>query len=191
MKLSTYAKQQGVTYTTAVKWFHAGLIPNSRQLSTGTILVDEAPVVVTPSTNVVIYCRVSNHNRRDEMEYQVQRCESYCVAKGYSINKIYKEVASGMNDNRKEFWKMMDSSPSIIVIEHKDRLTRFGFNYLDRLSSKLGTSIEVMNRDKEDDQDLLKDLVAIITSFCCRLYGMRRGQHKAKQMKTELMRNDI
>jgi putative resolvase len=51
---------------------------------------------------VVIYCRVSNHSRKKEIEYQIERCEEYCRAKGYSITKVYKEIASGMNDNRKQ-----------------------------------------------------------------------------------------
>ena len=81
---------------------------------------------------------------------------------------------------------MIDSNPSIIIIEHKDRLTRFGFNYLEKLLSKLNCQIIVVNRDTEDEKDLIKDLVAIITSFCCRLYGLRRGSKKAEVITKEL-----
>ena len=131
MKLSDYAKEQGVCYRTAYRWFKEGLIPNSRQLRTGTILVDKESKDI--KNKIVVYCRVSNHSRKEEIEYQVNRCIEYSNTKGYSIEKVYKEVASGMNDNRKELWKMIDSNPSIIIIEHKDRLTRFGFNYIERL----------------------------------------------------------
>jgi predicted site-specific integrase-resolvase len=189
MKLSEYAKEQGVCYRTAYQWFKKGLIPNSKQISTGTILVNKE--IKNQESKIVIYCRVSNHSRKDEMEFQVNRCIEYCNAKGYSIEKVFKEVASGMNDNRKEFWKMLNSNPSIIIVEHKDRLTRFGFNYIERLLEKLNCKIDVMNNDKEDEKDLIKDLVSIITSFCCRLYGLRRGYNKSKKIQEEINNDSL
>ena len=81
---------------------------------------------------------------------------------------------------------MLDSQPTTIVVEHKDRLTRFGFNYLDQLLPRLGCELIVINRDAIDENDLMKDLVSIITSFCCRLYGLRRGHNKAKIIRKEL-----
>jgi len=106
------------------------------------------------------------------------------------VHNIYKEVASGMNDNRREFWKMLESSPTKIVVENKDRLTRFGFNYLNKLLSKLGCEIIVINYSDRDEEDLIKDLVSIMTSFCCRLYGLRRGKNKIKQIKDIINNND-
>jgi predicted site-specific integrase-resolvase len=103
---------------------------------------------------------------------------------------LRREVASGMNDNRAEFWKMLQSNPTIIVVENKDRLTRFGFNYLRRLLEKQNCKIEVINQDHEDEKDLIKDLVSIITSFCCRLYGIRRGQNKSKKIQEVLDDNN-
>jgi predicted site-specific integrase-resolvase len=88
-----------------------------------------------------------------------------------------------MNDKRPKFLAMLETCPSHIVIENKDRLTRFGFNYLEVLLKKLGCEIIVLNRDQENETDLMKDLVSVITSFCCRLYGMRRGLNKAKLIK--------
>ncbi len=117
------------------------------------------------------------------MEYQVDRLKQFCLAKGYSIQKEYREVASGMNDNRPKFWKMLDSEPTLIIIENKDRLTRFGFNYLERLLDKQQCQIEVIHQDEEDETDLIKDLVSITTNFCCRLYGIRSGQNKSKKIK--------
>lgn len=183
MKLSTWAKNQGINYHTAYKWFHKGLIPNSRKLATGTILVDEELKVNQKEQKIVTYSRVSNNNRKAELEYQVKRISDYCIAKGYSIDKQYKEVASGMNDNRTEFWKMLNDNPTLIIIENKDRLTRFGFNYIEKLLEKQNCKIEILNKDNEDESDLMKDLVSIITSFCCRLYGIRRAQNKIKKIK--------
>lgn len=184
MKLSVWAKKVGLTYMTAFRLFQAGKLPvKAIQLSTGTILIEEPQLESNRIPNIVIYCRVSNHSRSKEIEYQIKRCEDFCIARGYSISKVYKEIASGMNDNRKLFWKMLESKPTKIIVENKDRLTRFGFNYLEKLLLEQGCSIEVINRDNEDEKDLLKDMVAIVTSFCCRLYGARRGQNKAKKIK--------
>jgi putative resolvase len=183
MKLSHWAKLNGITYVTAYNWFKNGKLPvKAIQTSTGTILIENEKLI-SNTPNVVIYCRVSNQSRKEEMEYQIKRCQDYCLAKGYSINKIFKEVASGMNDNRKELIKMINSSPTIIIVENKDRLTRFGFNYLDILLPKLGCTIEVINKDHQEETDLIKDMVSLMTSFCCRLYGARRGQNKAKKIK--------
>lgn len=189
MKLSKWCKENGICYQTGLNWFHAGLIPNAKQLATGTIIVEQKKENVRNQI-IVTYARVSNNSRRKELEYQVDRLSQYCVGKGYSITKSYKEVASGMNDNRAEFWKMLESNPTIIVIENKDRLTRFGFNYLKRLLEKQNCKIEVINQDHEDEKDLIKDLVSIITSFCCRLYGIRRGQNKSKKIQEVLDDNN-
>lgn len=187
MKLSDWAKEQGINYLTAYRWFRKGLIPNSRQIQTGTILVDQKDSFDQQDFNkVYIYCRVSNHSRKEELNYQVQRCIDFCVARGYEIIKVYKEVASGMNDNRREFNKLIDNGPAAIVVEHKDRFSRFGFNIFEKLLKNQNCKLIVINRDKEDETDLIKDLVSIITSFCCRLYGLRRGRNKTVKIKQVL-----
>lgn len=189
MKLSLWAKKNGVCYLTALTWFHAGNIPNAKQMDSGTILVDDEVAKVSKPERVCVYARISSRSRAKEIQYQIDRIVEFSNAKGFSVDKIYKEVASGMNDNRKEFWKMINSEPTKIVVKNKDRLTRFGFNYLDKLLKKQGCEIIVMNKDKEDEADLLKDFVSIITSFCCRLYGLRRGKAKVKNITKEL-KND-
>ena len=88
-----------------------------------------------------------------------------------------------MNDNRKHFYKMLDTHPTKIIIEYKDRLTRFGFNYLEYFLKQRDCEIIIINRDHEDEHDIMKDMTSIITSFCCRLYGLRRGKNKAKLLK--------
>jgi len=178
----------GVCYKTAHLWWKSGKLENAFKSKTGGILVREIEEDVHPE-RVVIYCRVSNQNRREEMQYQVNRCLDFCAAKGLSVSDTYYEVASGMNDNRVKLWKMLNSNPTTIVIENKDRLTRFGFKYLENLLNKQGCKIIVMNDNDNDEQDLMKDMVAIITSFCCRLYGLRRIKNKIdkiKQLVTEI-----
>lgn len=88
-----------------------------------------------------------------------------------------------MNDKRRELLKMLDSSPTTIIIENKDRLTRFGFNYLENLLLKINCKIIVINKENEDEADLMKDLVSIIASFCCRLYELRQIRIKFLKLK--------
>lgn len=178
MKLSEYAKKNNVTYITAHNWYKKGLIPNAYQLHSGTIVVKDEQI---KKIRNVIYCRVSSKDRKHDLQLQVERCKQYCISKGIKIDQIYKQIASGMNDNRKEFWKMMESNPTTIVCQNKDRLTRFGFNYLQKLLKKLSCNIEVIFPNENNEVDLIKDLVSIVTSFCCRLYGLRRGKNKAKK----------
>jgi putative resolvase len=187
MKLNDWAKKQGISYLTAYRWFKAGKI-NAIQYDSGTIIVHDENLS-NKQEKIVIYCRVSNLSRKKELTYQVERCEEYCRAKGYQVYDVYKEIASGMNDKRKQLIKMLDSNPTKIIVESKDRLTRFGFNYIDMFLKKQGVNIEVINLAKEDEEDLIKDLVSIITSFCCRLYGLRRGQNKSKKIK-EIIRDN-
>lgn len=183
MKLTVWAKQQGITYRTAWSWFKSGKIKNSYATETGSIFVDEPTEFNSKIENNLIYCRVSNHSRKAELEFQADRCSKFCSSSGIIVHKTYKEVASGMNENRKEFWKMINSSPTTIIVENKDRLSRFGFLYLKQLLEKQGCKVIVINEATEDREDLVKDLVSVIYSFCARLYGMRRAKNKADKIK--------
>jgi putative resolvase len=183
IKLSEYAKRHNIHYATALSWFSEGKIENSYKSSTGSIFVKILKESSPIRHRIICYCRVSNQSRKSELQYQVDRCVAYCNAKGYSVDATYKEVASGMNENRKELWKAINSSPTIVVIENKDRLTRFGFKYLKTLLEKQGCEIEVLNPSDNDEQDLIKDMISIVTSFCCRLYGLRRTKNKLNKLK--------
>ena len=184
MKLSKWAKLQGIHYTTALRWFHENNIPNAKQLPTGTIIVNEKEHFVNETNKEVdVYCRVSSHDKKDDLERQSLRCLEFCSAQGLVVRKVYKEVASGMNDKRPKLTKLLNSNPQHIVVEHKDRLTRFGFNYFEIFLPKNNCQLTVINRDHEEEADLIKDLVSIITSYCCRLYGIRKGQNKANRIK--------
>lgn len=187
MKLSVWAKKKGISYRTAVRWIAEGKMPDEyERTSTGTIIVKYKDEVIQPAQRVVIYARVSSPDRKQCLDGQVERCVAFANANGLQVDKIYKEIASGMNDKRPKLLKLLDSNPTHIIVEHKDRLTRFGFNYLFVLLEKQNCKLMVLNKDQEDETDLIKDMISIVTSFCCRLYGLRRGQHKAKKIKTEL-----
>jgi len=112
---------------------------------------------------------------------------AYCAAKGWKVHKVVKEVGSGINDGRKKLLAILaDPTVKIIVVEHKDRLTRFGFKYIETLLAMQGRSIEVVNITENPLEDLIADLVSIIYSFSARLYGQRRAKQKTEQIVKEL-----
>jgi putative resolvase len=182
MKLSAYAKQMGVCYETAWRWYRDGKI-QGRRVGAHTIIItegQEAPKGEQPE-RVAIYARVSAAENRPNLDSQAERLVAYCTAKGYQVSKMVKEVGSGVNDARPKLLALLeDQSIDLIVVEHKDRLTRFGFRYLDTLLTSQGRSLEVVNQAENDQEDLLADLTAILYSFTARLYGQRRAKRKTE-----------
>ncbi|MGC8942461.1 MAG: IS607 family transposase, partial [Sulfurihydrogenibium sp.] len=178
--------KKGISYRTAWRWFKQGLI-KGYQMPTGTIIVEEEPRKETQEVRCVIYARVSDKRSKD-LEKQIQRLMDYATAKGYKIVKVVKEIGSGVNDKRPKLIEILQSDDyEVLLVEHKDRLTRFGFNYLKVLLEKRGITIEVVNPSQDDKEDLLKDFVSIIYSFSARLYGLRRGREVAKRLKEFLL----
>lgn len=98
-----------------------------------------------------------------------------------------KEIGSGLNDKRPKLKQVFNNKDwDILVVEHKDRLTRFGFEYLHMLAESQGRKIVVINQTEDETDDLMTDFVSIITSFCSRLYGLRRSKRKTKKIIKEL-----
>lgn len=183
MKLSEYAKLNSVSYKTAWRWFRDGKIKNARQLNTGTVVIDEEEKYIK-GEYIVIYARVSSSENKSNLEHQAQRLIDYCAAKGWIVNEVIKEVGSGLNDSRKKLLKLFkENKATKIVVEHKDRLTRFGFNYIKEL---FDGEIVVINEAEDDKQDLIQDFISVITSFCARIYGQRRSKRKTEKIIKEL-----
>src|SRR5262245_42372329 len=132
MKLKDYAKQQGISYRTAWRWWKMGKLPG-HQMDTGTILIETTSEQAEKKPErVAIYARVSSHEQAANLERQAERLVSYCAAKGYQVSKVVKEIAAGVNDSRPKFLSLLeDQGITLIVVEHKDRATRFGFRSLD------------------------------------------------------------
>jgi putative resolvase len=185
MKLSQYAKQQGISYRTALRWFRDGTI-QGYQAPSGTIIVTERDPVQTVQ-KVAIYARVSSSEQRENLERQAERLSQYCTVRGYQVAMVVKEIASGVNDSRPKLLSLLkDASITRVVVEHRDRLTRFGFHYIDALLTVQGRVIEVVNPAENDKEELLADLTSIIYSFCARLYGQRRAKRKTEKVVQEL-----
>jgi putative resolvase len=179
MKLSAYAKKLGISYKTAWRWYADGKL-DAYQADTGTIIVREK--VDTPS-GIALYARVSSADQRDDLDRQVDRLRDYATAKGYQIDKIVSEIASGLNDTRPKLTSLLvDKSIGVIVVEHRERLTRFGFNYIANLLDIQGRRVEVIFPDETKD-DLVQDFIAIITSMCARIYGRRGNKNRSERIR--------
>lgn len=185
MKLSDYAKQTGVAYITAYRWFKSGQI-SGYQTETGTIIVTEQDEESKP-LKVAIYARVSSSENKSNLDSQADRLVAYCAAKGWQVSQIVKEVGSGVNDSRSKLLSLLkDDSVTLIVVEHKDRLTRFGYNYIETLLEMQGRRLEIVNLAENGREDLMQDLVSIIYSFSARMYGQRRAKRKTEAIVKEL-----
>lgn len=183
MKLSEWAKKNSVTYRTAFTHYKKGMIPNAYTLPTGTIVIPDESVKSKPEFNVV-YARVSSSENRDNLDSQAKRVSEFCNAKGWVVHDIVKEVASGVNDKRPKLSKLLkEKRATRIIVEHRDRLTRFGFNHIRDL---FDGDIVVINEAEEDERDLVQDFVSIITSFCARVYGHRRTKRQTERLIEEL-----
>jgi putative resolvase len=145
---------------------------SSNGLSTsGTIIITEEGKKKTERM-ACIYARVSSAENKDHLERQAERLKDYAIARGYQIYKVVKEIGSGLNDNRPKLAKVLtDSHYDILIVEHKDPLARLGTNHLEIRLKERGKSVEIVNHSEDRKDELMEDLITIITSFCSRLYG--------------------
>lgn len=184
MKLSDWARKNGVSYRTAWRLFKEGKLPvPSQQLQTGTILVSEETAIKKPSA-VTIYARISSRDQKKDLDTQVARLCIFANSKGFVVSQVVTEIASGMNGKRPKLTQLLaDKEINCILVEHRDRLTRFGFEYIEVLLKSSGRSILVLEKKEieEDKDDLVRDMIEILTSFCARLYGKRSAENRAKK----------
>ncbi len=179
MKLSDYAKQVGVTYKTAYHWWQAGQL-DAYQLPTGTIIVRETHPA---PAGVALYARVSSADQKDDAARQMERLREYAAARGYQVQAEVTEIASGLNDERPKLKKLLTNPKiGVLVVEHRDRLTRFGYGYIATLLEQQGRRVEAIYPSDTGD-DLVDDFVAVITSMAARIYGRRNSKRRAEQIK--------
>ena len=148
---------------------------------------------VKPKKRTVIgYCRVSSHKQKDDLERQIENVRNYLIAQGKPF-EIITDIGSGINYNKKGLQnlieKIVNNEVEKIVVLYKDRLLRFGFEMLEYVAGLYGCEIEIIdNTQKTEQQELVDDLVQIITVFSCKLQGKRAN--KAKKIIKELIAED-
>ncbi|WP_406841031.1 IS607 family transposase [Streptomyces sp. AHU1] len=178
MKLSEWAARNGVHYQTAWTWAKEGRMPVPvRQTPSGTWLVDEpAPEV---SGRVVAYCRVSSADQKSDLDRQVARVVQGATGLGLPIAEVVTEVGSGLNGRRRKLHRLLsDPGAAVIVVEHRERLARFGVEHLEAALSASGRRLVVLDPTETAD-DLVRDITEVLTSMCARLYGRRAAKNRA------------
>lgn len=139
---------------------------------------------------VVCYARVSSSDQRKDLERQADRLRAFAIAMGIPAPEIVKEVGSGMNENRRKLNKILsDLSVTTIIVEHRDRLARMNANLIESALNAAGRRLIVVDKSELDD-DLVRDMTEVLTSFCARLYGRRGAKQRAQRKLLEEMQHE-
>ena len=179
VNLKEWAREQGVHPVTAYRWFREGKLPVPARRAGRLILVDPDPKPVPVGGMVAAYCRVSSADQKDDLERQIGRVVAEATGRGLAVGKVVSEVGSGMNGHRRKLTKLLsDPAVTVIVVEHRDRITRFGFERLAASMSACGRRIVVLDATETSD-DLLRDVTEVLTSLCACLYGRRSASGRA------------
>jgi len=181
----------GVSTQTIRNWANSGKLRTIRtEGNQRRVPVSEIERLLGKDTEretVLVYARCSTQKQIDNLERQVGRLLEYASSKGYKT-ELYKDIGSGLNENRKSFRKLLKrlggSDVEAVLVEYKDRICRYGFETFKAYCETLGVSVIVLfdNEPKEFEQEFAEDVIALVTSFSARLYG-RRGDRKKKESK--------
>jgi putative resolvase len=196
--IGEFAKAIGKTTKTLRNWDKAGTLKPTRVETTGYRYYSQEQlnhflgIKGIKDKKIIGYCRVSSNKQKDDLERQIENVKTYMIARGYSFHVIT-DIGSGINYNKKGLNQLIDmitsSEVEKIVILYKDRLLRFGFEIIENLCNKYGTTIEIIdNTEKTEEQELVEDLIQIVTVFSYGLQGKRAN--KAKRMIKELLESD-
>ncbi|MEA2505233.1 MAG: putative resolvase [Actinomycetota bacterium] len=185
MKLSDWARANGVHPKTAYRWWRNGTLPvPARQINARVILVDDAASAnrAAPELAAVgLYARVSSHDHRSDLDRQVARLSEWAAKAGARVLRIEAEVGSGMNGARAKLRRLLaDPAVRTVVVEHRDRLGRMNVELVEAALSAGGRSLVVLDPAERDD-DLVRDMTEVLTSFCARLYGRRSARNRAEK----------
>ena len=181
--MAAWARSVGVHPQTAYAWVREDRMPVPfRRLPSGTILVDVAKQA--GDQPVVLYARVSSHDQRADLDRQVSRLTGWATSNGFTVGQVVCEVGSGLNGKRPKLARVLsDPSATVIVVEHRDRLARFGVEHLHAALAAQGRRIVVVDTGETAD-DLVRDMIEVLTSMCARLYGRRGARNRALRAVT-------
>ena len=154
----------------------------ARRLESGTIWVDAVPA--DECGRVVVYARVSSHDQRRDLDRQVARLTGWATRNGHAVGEVVTEVGSGLDGRRPKLRRVLsDPSASVVVVEHRDRLARFGTGHLEAALAAHGRKVVVADPGETTD-DLVRDMTEVLTSMCARLYGRRGARNRAMRAVT-------
>lgn len=184
LKANEVMKKYNITKQTLYNWRLKNKISYIKTPS-GSYLYEPLEKNYQENKKSVIYARVSNSKQKQDLENQITLLKQYAISNGTIIDKIYSDIGSGMNETRIEFCKLIDEillgNIENIFITYKDRLTRFGFGYLNYIAEKSNCKIIIVDKtdeSKELQQELTEDLISIIHHFSMKIYSNRRKKFK-------------
>ncbi|MFE6554582.1 IS607 family transposase [Streptomyces sp. NPDC057746] len=183
MNLAEWARTQGVHPQTAYRWFREGALPvPAKRVGPRTILVsvgaNAAPEAVG---GIGLYARVSSHDHKADLERQVARLSQWAVRAGRRVVRVESEIGSGISGGRSKVKRLLaDPNVTAVVVEHKDRLGLMNVELVEATLSAHGRRLVVLD-DGEVEDDLVRDMVEILTSLCARLYGSRSARNRARE----------
>lgn len=185
----------GRTTNTLQRWDREGRLkayrtPTNRRYYTHEQYLEYIGQKADEDRSVVVYYRVSSSGQKDDLESQRQALEQFCISAGKPVDVWMKDIGSGLNYNRKHFLALMNmverGEVAEIIIAHKDRLVRFGYDWFERFCDNHGTQITVMNIESlSPEEEVTRDLLSIIHCFSSRLYGLRRYKKRIAEMVKE------
>ena len=185
ISLTAWGRLYGFDKATTSRLHHAGKLPPELQIEQ---LPNGRYYVVVPPENdgrCVVYARVSSGDQKEDLERQVGRVVEWATQQGYQPHEVVKEVGSGLNGNRRRLRRLVaEHTVGTIVVEHRERLSRFGFEYVEAALAGRGARILVMDEGELED-DLVRDvtlvMTEVMTSLCARLYGRRSARRRAER----------
>jgi predicted site-specific integrase-resolvase len=143
------------------------------------ILVGDLETQSLEDGSTAVYARVSSGDQRADLDRQVARVSTWATSQGLSIDRVVTEIGSGRNGKRRKFLALLADPPvTTIVVEHRDRFAKFGSEYVAASLPANGRRLVVVD-DAEVDDDLVRDMTEVLTSFCARLYGRSGAAHRA------------
>jgi putative resolvase len=187
-----FAKRVGVSVKTLQKWDRIGVLPAKRTITNRRYYTDEDLAAalrhprVPKERRTVVYCRVSSQAQKPDLANQRQVLEEFCKQRQIQVDEWIMEIGGGLNFKRKQFLQLVDAilegQVERIVLAHKDRLARFGYQLLVHLCQTHKTELVVMNTESlSPEQELVQDLITITHCFSSRLYGLRNYRKALKK----------
>jgi putative resolvase len=181
MRLRDWAELQGIHYQTAWKWFRDGKLPvPAVQTPSGTILV-QPDIRSSSAGGLGLYARVTSHDQRADLDRQVARLTQWAATAGLPLVRVEAEVASGMSGRRSKLRRLLaDPAVRTVAVTHRDRLARMNAELVEAALAAHGRRLVVLDEGEVTD-DLIGDMVEVLTSFCARLYGRRSARNRAEK----------
>ena len=183
-KPQEFAEMIGVSVKTLQRWDKEGKLkayrtPTDRRYYTHKQYVDYMGDSNSKNGKTVIYTRVSTSNQKDDLNNQVEFLKQFANARGIIVDEIFEDIGSGLDYNRKKWNKLIEDCMlgliKTIIVAHKDRFIRFGYDWFERFLKSNGVEIIMVNNEKASpEQELVNDLISIIHVFSCRIYGLRK-----------------